>query len=637
VTAHWRTDLDSLAADILRHKSLYYAGQPAISDAEFDLLEDQLRKLDPDHPALTAVGGSVSTTVKKVKHSVPMLSLEKTYNTSDLFKWVGAESVVGSLKIDGLSLSLLYEQGRLILAKTRGNGREGEDVTDKIKWVQSALNRIPYAGALEIRGELCCSESRFIQVCDDMVRRNLDRPSSPRNIVAGVLGRKNHFDLSQYFDFYAFDVLGYPGLEFEIQKSELLMHWGFLNPEMKLLFSVHHVEKYLSEVRLKIEEGEIGCDGAVFTLNRLSLHSELGETSHHPRYKLSFKWQGQTATSPIQNIAWSTSRLGIVTPVALIRPVDLSGATISNVTLHNASHVRAYNLKSGDLIELVRSGEVIPKFLRVVESQVGQCSIPECCPSCGATLLVDEVKIRCPNMALCPAQQSGAILNWIVATNIEDFAEKRLQSMIEIGLVRSIPDLYRLTREKLLTLPGTKEKLAEKILTNIAKSVVLPLPVFLNGLGIEGIGLTTWEKIGEHFASLEAVCLANEDELMAVDGIALKTSQQIVNGLNNRKALISELLSVGVGVLKTETRSERLVFSGMSIVITGVLSQPRKDIEKLVKSAGGNIGSSVSKATAFVVSNDTDSNSSKMQKAKELGIPIRTEAELMTLLEVGSR
>lgn len=619
---HW------LASEIMRHKNLYYAGRPVIADVDYDKLEDELKALAPDHPVLGIVGAvNLESSNPKVIHETPMLSLDKTYDVKSLQKWAEGHDIVGTLKVDGTSMSLVYRAGRFTLAKTRGNGREGEDVTAKLKWVSDAIPQVAQASDFEVRGELYCSESNFLRLSDEMVALGLERPTSPRNIVAGILGRKVHGELARFFNFFAFDVIGLPGFEREIQKLEWLAARGYRMPEPRLLKSPKEIDQYLADVRQIMEDDEVGCDGAVFSYDTLSLHEELGSTSHHPRYKLSFKWQGATARSKIVRIEWATSRLGVVTPVAVVDPVELSGATITNITLHNASHVKSYNLKAGDTIELVRSGEVIPKFLSVVTAGSGTCVIPDQCPSCLKSLVADDIRIKCTNHLACPAQQSGMILNWIKAVGIDDLSDKRLQIMMDMKLVASIPDLYRLTVEKLLTMPATKEKMAQKLFDNIQATKTMPLAMFLNGLGIEGAGQTTWEKLLEVFSDLDAILGAKVEDLVAIDGFAQKSSEQIVGGLQRSKALIKQLLSVGVKPTLPQVVTDGPL-SGMILVITGALSRPRKEVEDMIKAAGGRTGSSVSKTTSVLVTNETDSTSSKMVKAKSLGVKIWSEDKL---------
>jgi DNA ligase (NAD+) len=617
-----------LATEIMRHKTLYYTGNPEISDVDYDQLEDELRWLAPEHPVLTIVGAvNLESSNPKVLHETPMLSLDKTYDVDVLIKWAMGHDVLGTLKVDGTSMSLVYKSGRFNLAKTRGNGREGEDVTSKLKWVADAIPHLKHLGDFEVRGELYCSESNFLKLADEMVSLGLERPSSPRNIVAGILGRKVHGELARFFNFFAFDILGLDGFTTETQKMAWLADCGFRMPSPQLLRSKKDIEGYLDRVQTIMEEDEVGCDGAVFSYNELKLHDDLGATSHHPRYKLSFKWQGATARSKIIRLDWATSRLGVVTPVAVIEPVILSGATITNITLHNAAHVKAYNLKSDDVIELVRSGEVIPKFLSVIKSSAGHCQLPSKCPSCGDKLIEDDIRIRCVNHNSCPAQLTGSILNWIKSVGIDDLSDKRLQTMIDFGLVDSIPDLYKLTVSELLKLPATKEKMATKIHENIQKTKQIPLAMFLNGLGIEGAGQTTWEKIIDAFPSLESILKLKADELISLEGFAEKSSEQIISGLNKSKSLVHQLLAAGVSPILPKVNKNGPLL-GKVLVITGALSRPRKEVEDLIKGAGGRTASSVSKTTSIVVTNETDSGSSKMLKARALGIEVWSEVQL---------
>ncbi len=629
--------ISKLADQVMHHKKLYYAGHPEMSDVEYDKLEARLKKLSPRHPALSFVGSEVASSSKKVAHKEPMLSLAKTYDLAELERWIKDHPVVGMQKIDGNSLSIIYEDGELVLAKTRGNGREGEDVTDKIAWISDLIPNLPGKYNAEIRGELFCYESRFVRLVHEFIDLGLERPTSPRNIVAGLLGRKNHQHLARYFNFYAFELISdHKDLQFkfEIDKFSWLSKAGFSLPAPALLSSIEEAKSYLDEVKVVMDQDEIGLDGAVFSYNELNLHKELGNTAHHPRAKMSFKWQGETATSEIQEIIWSTSRLGIVTPVAVIDPVTLSGAKITNVTLHNAAHVKVYDLKPRDLIELVRSGEVIPKYLRTIKPGMGTSKFPKACPECGSRLQFDDVRLTCPNQESCPAQQSGTILNWIKCVGIDDLSEKRLGQMMDLGLVDSIPDLYRLTKDDLLKLPQTKEKMASKLFMNIESSKNVGLAQFLNGLGIAGTGLTSWEKLLKKFNNLKALQKASVEDLVEVDGFAEKSAEQIVAGLKRLAPVIDELFKVGLKPTVSTSLVTGGPLEGRQIVITGSLSEPRSFFEKMIRQAGGNPTSSVSKKTFAVVTSDVTSNSSKMKKARDLGVEIWGEDDLRSACDM---
>lgn len=621
-----------LADRVLRLKRLYYAGKPEVSDQEFDKLEDELKALAPSHPALQAVGGELAADLPKVRHDEPMLSLQKTYELEELLKWVDNEAIVGTVKVDGVSVSLIYEKGELTLAKTRGNGQVGEVVTPKVRWVSDALPTLRVkAERLEIRGELYCTEPRFLKLAETMTELGLERPTSPRNIVAGLLGRKTHIDLARFFNFFAFTVVDREGqldLDTETAQIEWLAEHGFPLPHPRALKGEDEVRAYLDHVKKLMDEDDVPIDGVVFSYNSLARQRALGNTSHHPRYKMSFKWQGQTAVSTIRDVAWATSRLGIVTPVAVIDPVPLSGAMITNVTLHNAAHVKAYNLKVGDRIEIVRSGEVIPKFLQVVEAAPGESVQPDACPACGTELVFDDVRLKCPNQTGCPAQQLGSVLNWIRAAGIDDLSDKRLTPLMEQGLVRTMADLYKLSLEDFYKIPQTKEKMAAKLHANIQASRTLPLAAFLNGLGIEGAGLTTWEKLLEEFPTLDAVRQATPEQIAEVEGFAEKTAGDIAAGLAARSELVDALLKAGVQPTPPARTRGDGPLTGKTLVVTGALSRPRADVEKAIKAAGGRLAGSVSKQTFAVVSDDPDSTSSKMQKARALGVQLWSEADL---------
>lgn len=643
MTSYQKENIQQLAQDIMRYKEAYYAGKPEVSDNVFDELEEKLRSLAPQHPALIAVGTQVTEGKDKIAHDKPMLSLQKTYKLEDLISWAGEDELVGSWKIDGNSLSLIYREGKLVQAKTRGNGRLGEDVTEKAKWVADIVPELSGPFDVEIRGELYCSASQFQKLVTTMLARELERPSNPRNIVAGLLGRKSHYDLTRYFNFFAFETISQDEL-LQFDSEWLSFQWlkkeGFALPEPSKLKNKKDVSSYLDAVSEVMTQAEIGLDGAVFVLNDRNRHEELGETSHHPRYKMSFKWQGDTATSKIKQIGWATSRRGVVTPVAVVEPVELSGAKITNVTLHNALHVTTYNLKPGDEIELVRSGEVIPKFLQVTQSVPGEAAWPKACPSCGTELEYDGVRLKCMNKVDCPAQKQGTILNWIRSVQIDDLSEKRLNALLETGLVDGIPDLYRLSFDDFLSLPLTKDKMAKKLFDNIQSSKNVDLARFMLGLGIEGMGLSSWEKLTNLGFDLAKLREMGVDELQAIDGFAEKTAEQVVTGIAERTNLIDQLLELGL-TPKVESgtkiaASAEGVLLGKTLVVTGTLSRPRAAVEQDIKAAGGKLSGAVSSKTFALITNDETSNSSKFKKAQSLGIPIWNEDELLRKIGGGS-
>jgi DNA ligase (NAD+) len=401
-----------LEKEIIKHKILYYQGSPEISDFEYDKLEDELKKLDPTNPILKIVGTPLFMG-EKVQHEKKMLSLNKTYDENELIKWIDKKPVISTFKIDGSSCSLVYEKGTLKVAKTRGDGSFGENITSKIVYINHVPRKISLNENVEVRGEVFCREDDFIHLSEEMEKRNLDKPTSMRNIVAGILGRKENSDLASYLSFQAFDLISDVDLyKTEQAKFNLLQKHGFETPEFFINKNKKDIQNRLEETKEFMSQGDYLIDGLVFTFNDVKVHDELGETSHHPRYKLAFKFQGDVKETEVKGIHWGVSRNGILTPVARVEPVEVSGAVVSNVTLHNFGIAKQYELKIGDKIKIVRSGEVIPKFLEVVESSQNEFKYPKECPSCRQQTVIDDIRLLCVNEN-CPDKVKDGILNFI--------------------------------------------------------------------------------------------------------------------------------------------------------------------------------------------------------------------------------
>jgi DNA ligase (NAD+) len=622
--------IQELEALILKHKALYYQGRPEISDHDFDKLEEELRKLDADNAALSLVG-CANTTLQKIKHEKKMLSLEKTYELRDLLKWVGKEEVLSTLKLDGISCSLVYEHGHLLIAKTRGDGVSGEDITAKALWIGAIPKSINEKNKIEIRGELFCIEENFFHLSQEMVSLGLDKPTSQRNIVAGLMGRKENLELCRYINFLAFDYFANEVIEFEEDKYKKLNNLGFAIPEIEVHKGQNSIASAIESAKIFMSEGDYQIDGLVFIYNKLALHEELGETAHHPRYKIAFKFPGESRATIIKEIVWSVSRNGILTPVAEVEPVELSGAMIQRVTLHNYGLVLQYDLKIGDKIEIIRSGEVIPKFLSVIESSKNEFKIPCTCPSCGSKIEILDIRIYCRNEE-CPGKNQEIILNFIQKIGIEDLSSKRLEDLINARLVKSIADLYRLTEVDLLKLDKVKEKLSSKLIESIAKSKNVDLVTFLAALGLSGGAYNKCEKVVRAgFTNIEKIKALNLESLMSIESFAEKSATDFLNSLHEKMKLIDELLALGFQITIYEKKETEL--TGKKICITGALSEKRQVIEERIRDCGGIVVSAVSKATDILVTNETDPTSSKFKKALELKTKIITESELMKKLK----
>jgi DNA ligase (NAD+) len=618
---------------ILHHKERYYRGRAEISDEKYDQLESELKKIDPRNPVLEIVGFKQPESTAKVEHQKKMLSLDKTYDENELVKWLEKGDSVSVFKIDGSSCSLIYEDGHLVIAKTRGDGSFGENITKKVLYIPDIPKALKNKNSLEVRGEVYCIEENFFNLSKEMQELELEAPTSQRNIVAGILGRKENVQLARYLSFKAFDIISGDTHRREHEKLDQLKELGFDIPEYEIHKNQKTVSQRISTAKDFISSGDYLIDGLVFIYDDLKVHTELGETSHHPRYKIAFKFAGDTKIAKINEIEWGVSRNGTLTPVALIEPTELSGALIGRVTLHNFGLVQNFELKSGDKIEIIRSGEVIPKFLGVSEKGSGKFTYPTMCPSCESTLVIQDIWLSCLNER-CPAKILEEILNYVRKAGVDDVSDKRLQEMIDKGLIEGIPDLYRLKLEDFLILDKVKDKLALKMYENIQKTKEQSLPQFISAIGIEGLAVAKTEKIvSQGYNSLEKILSLTLEQLLNVEGFAEKSSTDILESLRRKRSLIDELLSVGIVVKVDEMSTGEGPLSGLKFCITGELSSPRPLIEKLIKQNGGVMVGSVSKNLSYLVTNEEESSSSKFVKAKSLGVPIINEKKLMKLIE----
>ena len=620
--------INELENMIKYHKALYYSGVPEISDIEYDKLEDELRNLDANNPVLNLVGSEV-TSANKVKHDSKMLSLGKTYKIDELIKWADKFEIISLFKLDGVSCSLIYEDGHLVMAKTRGDGQYGENITNKAKWMKGVPLKIANKKRIEIRGEMYCDETSFFHLSEEMIKAGFEKPSSQRNIVAGLVGRKDHLEFCKYLNFSSFDVIG-NDFERELEKFKFLEEEGFDTPEVRQPKTKKDFEEIIDNAREFMSEGDYLIDGVVFVYNDIALHRELGSTAHHPRYKMAFKFQGEMKQTLINDITWQVSRNGFLTPVGEVEPVEISGAVISRVTLHNYGMVKQHNLKKGDLIEIIRSGEVIPKFMSVIRESDNDFVIPSSCPSCESKVEIDDIRLVCRNNS-CPAQVKESILNFIQKIGIDDLSSKRLDEMLKMKIISNISDLYSLDKETLMTLDKVKDKLATKLIDSIEESKHVDLITFLSSLGISGGAYNKCEKVVMGgFDTIEKLKDMKVSDLTSVEGFAEKSSRDFIESLQSKMGLINDLIAKGFSFKEGNIGDSPL--SGIKICITGSLSEKRSVIESKIRDAGGTVVGSVSKNTTMLLTNETEAKSSKYKKALDLGIKIISEKELLNQL-----
>jgi len=623
-----------LEKSILHHKELYYRGKAEISDEAYDKLENELKKLDPENPVLSLIGHMQIEKDVKVPHARKMLSLDKTYDQQNLEKWINNHEALSVFKIDGSSCSLIYREGHLHLAKTRGDGSFGENITKKAMFIPDVPKAISIKEEIEVRGEIFCVEKNFFELTSEMTELGLERPTSQRNIVAGLLGRKENIHLSSHLSFKAFDLITNEKHQREHEKLDQLKKLGFDIPDYTLHKNNKDLQKRIDEAKEFMGKGDYLIDGLVFVYDDLKLHQELGETSHHPRYKIAFKFAGDTKITKINEIEWGVSRNGVLTPVALVEPVELSGAMISRVTLHNFGLVKNYELSAGDEIEIIRSGEVIPKFLGISKkAKNGKFTYPKICPSCSSLLEIEDIWLYCINEN-CPAKVKEEILNYVQKSGIEDVSDKRLDEMLSKKLIESIPDLYKLMHDDFLNLDKVKDKLATKMYENIQKSKEQSLAQFISAIGVEGVSFTKSEKIiAQGYNTIEKILALDLDSMMKIEGFAERSSQLFLYSLHKKKNLIQQLIKAGIKIKADELSTGEGPLQGFKFCITGELSMPRGDFEKLIKKNGGIMVSSVSKNTSYLITNETDSSSNKFVKAKSLSVPIISEDQLLKMIE----
>lgn len=627
--------VDELAVAVRYHNHRYFVlADPVISDYAFDALTRRLTALAPEHPALaelTASGG----TGERVFHDAPMLSLDKAYDAETVHKWADsfAGPIVESPKIDGVAASLKYDaEGRLYQAVTRGDGARGEVFTANARFIAAIPQRIG-AGPVEVRGEIYQPLSVFRE-------RFQGEFSNPRNTTAGAIKQKEAEKTAAYgLRFFTYSVLG---RDFETVTER--MAWaeahGLPVVECRRMEKEEVQAGYDAWVARR-PDLDFEIDGVVYTADVLSEHDRLGATAHHPRYAIAYKFQGDSGTSTIERIEWSVSRSGAITPVAIIAPIELSGAMVSRCSLHNLAILAELGASPGAVVTATRRGGVIPHIEHVVTPGPEPAEIPTTCPVSGhATEQVGDV-LMCSEPHNCPAAMQGTLEYFAKSVEIDGFGPKIMAQLLERGLIHEPADFYRLTVADLERLERMGRKSAQNLVDNVAAARTLPLARFLRALGIASLGAVAAEKLAEAFKTLDGVLGASVDEIARVYGLGELTARLIVHGLEARRGLIARLREhvtvEGFTAPPAPTVSDSPV-SGKSFVFTGKLaSMDRKVAQEMVKARGGETPSGVSRTLDYLVIGDDGSPllgggamSSKHKKADKLvaeGAAIRIISE----------
>jgi DNA ligase (NAD+) len=659
-----RKRIDELRESVDHHLYRYHVlDDPEISDAEFDRLFDELTALEEEHPDLVTpesptqrVGAPLSDRFQKVRHLTPMGSLEKVTNDEGLFKW--AEDVRKRLdsdepvayviepKIDGLAINLTYENGLLTRGATRGDGVQGEDVTTNLRTIPSVPLRMRGNEApplAEARGEVYMPLSGFRELNERIAELGQKLAPNPRNAAAGSLRQKDSsITASRPLAVWVYGLGAADGLRLGSHWEELewLREHGFrTNPFAERLESIEEVAQRCTEWERRRTELDYEIDGIVIKVDSLEQQAILGALHQRPRWARAFKWAPMTAETTLNKIAIRVGRTGALNPWAMLEPVQVGGVTVSRATLHNEEDINRKDIREGDRVIVQRAGDVIPQIVGPAgEHQPGTkpFKMPKKCPLCGTNIVKPEGEAmhRCPNRA-CPSRGLETLINWVQGpADIDGVGEQLMRRLWELGLVRSLPDLYRLSKEELLELDGFQEKSASNAIDAIERSKGTPFSRVLLGLNIPDVGWVTAQNLARHFGDVDRLEAASQEDVVEVEGIGPERAEAIVEWFSDaeNKALVGELEQLGLRFeAGPEERPVEGPLTGSTYVVTGTLEGfSREEARKALEEKGAKVADSVSKKTTGVIVGE--SPGSKLAKAEQLGVPVLDENALKKLL-----
>lgn len=664
VTEAIKKRVEKLREEIEYHNYRYYIlDQPEISDAQYDRLMRELEKLEEQYPELRSpnsptqrVGAPPLEAFEIVRHTIPMLSLANAFEEAEardfdkrVKKFLGTSQDIEYVvepKLDGLAVELVYEKGHFVVGSTRGDGINGENITQNLRTIktiplQLVRKEIPVPDRLEVRGEVIMQISKFREL--NRRREEMGEPlfANPRNAAAGSVRQlDSKVTASRPLEIYCYGIGEVVGRTFKTQWEILqtLSKWGLrINPHIRKCRSMGEVFQYYHEMSEKRESLPYEIDGIVIKVDRLDLQARLGEIARSPRWALAFKFQPKQETTKILDIIVQVGRTGALTPVAVMEPVKVGGVEVSRATLHNQDEIDKKDVRIGDTVIIQRAGDVIPEVVQVITSKrkgtEKKFRMPSKCPVCGAEVVKEEAIHRCIGLD-CPAQLKGRIKHFASkrAMDIEGLGTKLTDQLVDKGLVKDVADIYYLKKEQLMELERMADKSAQNIIDAIEKSKIKPLSKFLYALGIRHVGETTAEDLARHFPRLDNFSHLSKEDLMEVEGIGPEVAASVHQFFHDKKnkESIERLKKAGVKVIEPQIR-EKGKLAGKTFVFTGTLkAYGRDEARNLVESLGGMTASSVSKKVDFVVVGEDPG--SKLDKAKELGIKTLTEEEFRKMI-----
>lgn len=663
--------IEDLRKKIHYHNYRYYVlDEPEISDAEYDRLFRELEELESKYPELITpdsptqrVGAKPLAEFGTYEHRIPLLSLNSVLAQSDVRdfdervrRFLGIEEVeveyVVEPKIDGLAMELVYENGVLSVGSTRGDGKTGEEITQNLRTIKTIPLRIfsdadaPPLPLLEVRGEVFMPVSKFKELNEELGARGEKMFANPRNAAAGSVRQLNpKVTASRPLDFFAYGVGRVEGKKFSTQWEVLdyLRRIGFkISPLIRRFWNIKDVIGYHEEVKERRDELDYEIDGIVVKVNSIEQQERLGTISRSPRWAIAYKFPAREEFTRVKDILVQVGRTGALTPVAVLEPVSIGGATISRATLHNEDELRRKDVRIGDTVVVERAGDVIPEVVSVIKSKrIGtekEFRMPDRCPVCGAEVMKEGPIVRCIGVS-CEAQLKERIKHFasLRALNIEGLGEKVIEQLVDRKMVSDAADLFFLTKRDLLKLERMGDKLAQNILDALEKSKHTTFSRLIHALGIRHVGEHTASLLADNFRDMESLRRASYDDLISIPEIGPEVAKSILLFFEqgSTKKLLDKLERAGVSYEKKEVElaeeEERKILEGKTFVFTGRISMPREEAKSIVERLGGRVASSVSKCTDYVVAGEEAG--SKLEKAEKLGVKIIGEEEFREMVK----
>ncbi|AKL83384.1 NAD-dependent DNA ligase LigA [Bacillus atrophaeus] len=653
---------EDLRSTINQYSYEYYTlDEPSVPDSEYDKLMQELLDLEEEHPDLRTpdsptqrVGGAVIDAFQKVRHGTPMLSLGNAFNAEDLRDFdrrvrqaVGDDVAYNvELKIDGLAVSLRYEDGYFVRGATRGDGTTGEDITENLKTIRNIPLKMKRNLSIEVRGEAYMPKRSFEALNEERLKKEEEPFANPRNAAAGSLRQLDpKIAAKRNLDIFVYSIaeLDEMGVDTQSQVLDFLDEIGFkTNQERKKCGTIDEVIDMIEELQAKRADLPYEIDGIVVKVDSLDQQEELGFTAKSPRWAIAYKFPAEEVVTTLLDIELNVGRTGVITPTAVLEPVKVAGTTVQRASLHNEDLIREKDIRILDKVVIKKAGDIIPEVVNVLtEQRTGQekeFNMPTTCPECGSELvrIEGEVALRCINPE-CPAQIREGLIHFVSrnAMNIDGLGERVITQLFQEKLVRNVADLYKLTKERVIRLERMGEKSTDNLISSIQKSKENSLERLLFGLGIRFIGSKAAKTLAMHFESLDHLKKANKEELLAIDEIGEKMADAVITYFQKEEMLelLDELEQLGVNTLykgpkKVKVQDSDSYFAGKTIVLTGKLEElSRNDAKAQIEALGGKLTGSVSKNTDLVIAGEAAG--SKLTKAEELNIEVWNEEQLL--------